>query len=239
MFRVSVAAFWLFFLGIGTGTAQTLTCEDWQDPAFWQEAGVSDIRACLADPEFLDQQDLNNWTPLHYAAAFSRQGLVVQILVRGGADMSIRNSEGQTPLQLAREAGGTRVIIFALEMLERSGLRRPQTSQFVQRSEAFAALNQPSSATRIAEMIAKGMNPDLRNTISDTLLIGAIRAERPDPGLVRRCRYEPTQAKAARESLFQRGDPATISDNFRGQRARPRSAEKLYSGANCGGGGAG
>ena len=50
--------------------------------------------------------DLDADTPLHLAAAYGSESVVasmIDFLISAGADPSLRNSRGQTPLDLARE----------------------------------------------------------------------------------------------------------------------------------------
>ncbi len=43
------------------------------------------------------------WTPLHQYARFQERGPVIEVLLRAGADVSLKNSGGQTPAQEALE----------------------------------------------------------------------------------------------------------------------------------------
>ena len=49
------------------------------------------------------QEDLYSWTPLHYAARFSRNPAVIETLLEAGADASARDNEGKIPWDYAQE----------------------------------------------------------------------------------------------------------------------------------------
>jgi hypothetical protein len=65
-----------------------------------------------------NQRGFNDYTPLHQAVA-DRNLSAIHILLRGGADQSIRTriDECETPLEMARSAGLTEIV----EVLERNG----------------------------------------------------------------------------------------------------------------------
>jgi ankyrin repeat protein len=85
-----------------------------QTPLHWMAylGDVDGVRLLLeagADPNAVDQ---SGNTALH-DAVLSRQHLVVALLVAGGADSSVRNLEGKSPLDLAL-ADGYRPAMEAL-----------------------------------------------------------------------------------------------------------------------------
>ena len=62
-----------------------------------------------ADPCLADE---DGYTPLHYAAGYGRLD-ILQALLAAGADKEVRNSDGQSALDVAelnREAGTIRVL---------------------------------------------------------------------------------------------------------------------------------
>jgi ankyrin repeat protein len=75
-------------------------------PLHWAaKMGRTDLIALyLKYSETVDVLNRMHWTPLHEAAASAHRS-TVQYLISRGADCSIRNLEGQTALQVARENG--------------------------------------------------------------------------------------------------------------------------------------
>ena len=73
--------------------------------AFWGHIHVIEylIRDCHAS---LNPVDYNDDTPLHDAARFAHES-VVRALIEAGADLSLRNASGKTPLEVAVEFSTT------------------------------------------------------------------------------------------------------------------------------------
>ncbi|CAM9164627.1 unnamed protein product, partial [Heterosigma akashiwo] len=73
------------------------------------------IRRCIESGNHdLDEQDHNNYTPLHWAAMYGHFE-VTKLLCEAGADPEIRNDNGNTPLLLASEKGFIRLVKYYLE----------------------------------------------------------------------------------------------------------------------------
>jgi len=54
--------------------------------------------------------DSEGETPLHFAAASATRLVIVKLLVARGADIQIQDVQGQTALDIAREAGYTDIV---------------------------------------------------------------------------------------------------------------------------------
>lgn len=100
--------------------------------AFWGHIHVIKylIEECHVD---LNAVDFNGDTAIHDAARFAHES-VVDELIKAGADLTIRNKDGRTPLQVATEYSTTStankhdVVIRLLQEAERnSNNSRPQT----------------------------------------------------------------------------------------------------------------
>jgi len=71
---------------------------------YWQLYAGSDPNA----------RDKDGWTPLHWAAGFSKTPVVVKALLDAGSDPNARNKDGQTPLHLAASEGDSPEVVKAL-----------------------------------------------------------------------------------------------------------------------------
>jgi hypothetical protein len=60
-----------------------------------------------ADPR---RADANGWTPLHYAARRGLNDTILGQLLARGADLAARTHDGQTALDVAREAKRVKVV---------------------------------------------------------------------------------------------------------------------------------
>ena len=67
---------------------------------------------------FIDDAD-DQWTPLHIAA-YNGQTTIAQVLLEAGADPFMRNIQGSTPLDYAKEKG-LNPVVKAVEALPRNG----------------------------------------------------------------------------------------------------------------------
>ena len=93
--------------------------------AFWGHIHVIKylVEDCHANPNCTDY---NGDTPLHDAARFAHES-VVNALIAAGADLTIRNNDGRTPLEVAKEYATTSTANkhdVVIQKLEEAGRQR-------------------------------------------------------------------------------------------------------------------
>ena len=99
--------------GASVKTEVQVSCEKWNTPAFFKNAGLADLTRCLKvkNPNARNE---NGRTPLHYAAQGVAPALV-SALVKAGAKVNARDTRGGwTPLHLAAWFGKTPAVVAAL-----------------------------------------------------------------------------------------------------------------------------
>lgn len=97
------------------------------------------------EPAYCDVRNQFGWTPLH-TAAYALQGKAAQILLRAGADLQAKDSQGNSPLQLALQVDPNSPVVSILSgepesvgRPEQSGsLQTPWWKQFVYRLLGFS-----------------------------------------------------------------------------------------------------
>lgn len=96
--------------------------------AFWGHTDVVDYLISLAlNP---NAKDYNGDTPLHDAARFAHEGVVRSLMSAPGADLTLRNNDGRTALEVAIEYSSTSTANkhdVVIELL-RNGSPRPTTT---------------------------------------------------------------------------------------------------------------
>ncbi len=79
------------------------------DLHYQAQHGTADEVARLLDkhdnevPLEVDRRDIHGFTPLHKAAAATKDPDIIRVLLEYGSDRKAKNSRGDTPLDLARE----------------------------------------------------------------------------------------------------------------------------------------
>jgi ankyrin repeat protein len=71
-----------------------------------------------ANPNAGDEHGVGN-TALHYAASYGRLRIVEYLLTRAGADVSVRNHAGETPLQVASRRDIREMLDVEMQRLRR------------------------------------------------------------------------------------------------------------------------
>lgn len=115
----------IFLLAMGTvlallsacspGLDRASDCKGWGTVSFWQTATLEMVAPCLeagADPEV--RQGVHGWTPLHLAAAYNPNPVVIARLVTAGADPNAKEIYGGTPLHGAAAHNPNPAVIEAL-----------------------------------------------------------------------------------------------------------------------------
>ncbi len=76
------------------------TCSGWGTPGFFKNADVDTVARCVQSGVDLETRSASGWTPLHFAAAFTRLPETIATLIAAGADKSAQADSGALPLQL-------------------------------------------------------------------------------------------------------------------------------------------
>ena len=85
------------------------------DEDFWGGATVEDMQTALQEGLSLDSRDEFGDTPLHYAAEFNEDPLLVSLLLDRGADIGARGFRDETPLHRAAGDNGAPVVSLLLD----------------------------------------------------------------------------------------------------------------------------
>ncbi|MDE2730859.1 MAG: ankyrin repeat domain-containing protein [Bacteroidota bacterium] len=111
--RQIVPVFVLLLAWVPASFAQ-VDCEDWGSAYFFSQGTAEEIRRCLMAGADLNARFGPGETPLHRAASWGRDALVIALLAEAGADVNARNSSGMTPLHVAAAPYGRPAIVRAL-----------------------------------------------------------------------------------------------------------------------------
>jgi len=91
-----------------------------------------------------------NWTSLHYAASNGFLN-VVDLLIKNHAEIKIKNSDGDTPFDLAKRKGHVNV----LEYIKKEEEDRKQKGEF-ERIGKWQSIKPPDFESNIFDAVAKG-----------------------------------------------------------------------------------
>ena len=89
-------------------------CEQWNTEEYFLTATVESVMTCLATSADVESRDDSGDTPLHFAAGFSDNPAVIDVLVAAGADVESRDDSGLTPLHRAAGFSDNPAVIDAL-----------------------------------------------------------------------------------------------------------------------------
>ena len=148
------------------------SCADWASEAFFAAASVEKARACIADGVNIAERDDEGRTPLHLAAAQTRDPAVVAELLRAGADIDLTDSEGRRPIHIAAADGQAPGILSHLAIwgsgveTELPGGHRCGWIIIGARCATVPlhlAAERRDATEFIAALLAAGADPDLRD----------------------------------------------------------------------------
>lgn len=149
------------------------SCADWASEAFFADANVEKARDCIADGVNIAERDGEGRTPLHLAAAQTRDPTVVAELLRAGADINLTDSEGRRPIHIAAVDGQAPGILSYLAIWGadvESELPGGHRCGWIIIGARCATVPLHLAAARadgtefIALLLSAGADPDLRDT---------------------------------------------------------------------------
>ncbi|MEG9862692.1 MAG: ankyrin repeat domain-containing protein [Parvularculales bacterium] len=136
------------------------------DKSFWQTASVAEVEAALKRGADIDARDeKNGGTPLHWAAGYSSEPMVVELLLSRGAAINSRAIDGYTPLHVAAEQSKTPAVVELL--LERGADIDTRTEKTRSTPLHIAALyNQTPDVLNV--LLDRGANGTVRDKSGKT-----------------------------------------------------------------------
>ena len=101
--------------------APQLSCDRWITRAFFWSATAETVMGCLQAGLDVDARSTSSRldddsTPLHAAAAWTREPAVISLLAEAGAEVNARNDGGYTPLHGAADSSTPEVVTALLEV---------------------------------------------------------------------------------------------------------------------------
>ena len=110
--------FWGVLLAVLTppalGAQAEPDCAAWNTSEYFETATPEDVTACLAAGANVSARGTGQRTPLHQAALYNQNPMVIQVLLAAGADPMARDESEKTPLHLATQQNSVAVIEFLL-----------------------------------------------------------------------------------------------------------------------------
>ena len=97
-------------------TEQTRCADEWSTEDFWLDTDTSTVAACLEDGRLeANWRDSLGVTPLHFAARYSREPRVLELLISNGARPEARHqSNRRTPLHYAARWNSSSEVVNTL-----------------------------------------------------------------------------------------------------------------------------
>ena len=151
-------------------------CQRWNTPEYFLEATVEDVTVCLdagADP--IAPSSFYDYTPLHWAAKFNDNALVIKTLLEAGADPMARDSWEGTPLHFAAGHSNNPAII---EALLKAGADLDVRNDDGETPLFYAAAYNPNPAA-FQTLLAAGADIKVRSNDGQALLHAAAHSENP------------------------------------------------------------
>lgn len=168
----------VFLSSIGRPASAGLSCADWMTEAFFGTASAQDVRDCLDGGENIAGRDNQGRTPLHLAVAAATDSAVVGELLRGGADLTLADTKGRRPIHVAAAAGIEPNILsllvawgsdVATELPD--GRRCPRSFARCATAPLHLAAARPDGAAFVANLLAAGAEPGLRDSAGRSSLL--------------------------------------------------------------------
>ena len=157
--------------GITVSGHAALSCSDWPNKDFFETASVEDVRDCLAGGTSVGSRDENGRTPLHWAAAASKDVAVIVELLTAGANPELVDTTGQRAIHVAAADGRNPTIISYLvawgsdaeaEVAGKAG-RCPWSTRRCAVVPLHLAAARPDGADFVASLLATGANANARD----------------------------------------------------------------------------
>ena len=162
-------------VGLMYGIAVTghagLSCSDWPNKDFFETTSLEDVRDCLADGASVGSRDENGRTPLHWAAAASRDVAVMVELLTAGANPELVDTTGQRAIHVAAAVGRNPIMLSYLvawgsdaeaEVAGKAG-RCPWSTRRCAVVPLHLAAARPDGADFVASLLATGANANARD----------------------------------------------------------------------------
>ena len=132
-----------------------LPCDTWNSEAFFSEASIENVEACLQGAADPNARDKYGQTPLHFAAAGNTNPAMITLLLEHGADLEATASNGWTPLHLAAALNDNPAMITRLVELGANLDARDEWGRTPLHLAAAFNTN-PEMITRLVELGADG-----------------------------------------------------------------------------------
>ena len=148
----------------------------WRTGMFFRGATVQDVKACLEAGADLNSRRRSNslgmgkQTPLHYAAMYNENPMVIEALLAAGANPNVRDSNDWTPLHKAaseaEDADVIKALIEAGAELEARTMGRPHSVGGI--TPLHIAVSSGANPVAIEALLAAGADPHARNVAGET-----------------------------------------------------------------------
>ena len=151
-----------------TAVQPVVDCKKWNTKKFFRKATVEEVTACLASGADPMARNKGKHTPLHYAARYNENPVVIEALLMAGADPNARNKWNGTPLHVAAASNDNSEVIEALL----KGGADPNAQSEVQRKDRWTPLHHAANANEnaavVKALIDAGADLDVHTILSES-----------------------------------------------------------------------